>query len=90
VTLADQHASVVDALCEAKLVHARLQAALEEVFGLESEHIVEFHARFVQHAYAHQSADQRVAFEQPPGVLFVQSQELSARGWWHVSEAFHA
>jgi nucleoside-triphosphatase THEP1 len=44
VTLADQNASVVDALGQTELEDTRLQAALEEVLDLERKHVVELHA----------------------------------------------
>jgi len=71
VALADQNASMVDALGQSELEHARLQAAFEEVLDLEREHVIELHARFVQHTHPHQTADQRIALEEALRVLLV-------------------
>lgn len=63
VALADEDAGVVDGAGEAEFVDLGLQAAFQEIFDFQSEHVVESHAGFVQDTDAHQSADQSVAFE---------------------------
>ena len=56
VPLADEHARVVDRLGEAELEDLGLQAALEEVGGLERQHVVELRLLLVEHAEAQQPA----------------------------------
>lgn len=82
VALADEDTGVVDRLGEPELVHTRLQAALQEVLDLEGEHVVELHARLVEHANADQTANERVTFEETLGVLLVERQKLTADGLW--------
>ena len=80
VTLLDQDTSVVDGLGEAELVDTGLQTALQEVFNLEGEHVIEFHAGFVEHTDTNETANEGVAFEETFGVLFVEGQELTRTG----------
>jgi hypothetical protein len=79
VALADENAGVMDGLGEAALEHLGLEAALEEVFDLERKDVVETHARLVEHADAHEPADERVALEQPLRVLVVELEQLTRR-----------
>jgi len=77
VTLADEHAGVVDRLGKAQLVDAGLEAALKEVLGLEGEHVIELHARLVEHADADKTANEGIAFEQTLRVLLFEGEELT-------------
>jgi len=78
MTLLDQDTSVVDRFGETEFVDTGLQAAFKEIFHLQREHVIEFHAGFVQHADADETANQRVAFEQSFGVFFIEGQELTS------------
>jgi len=69
----------VDALGEAGLEDLGLQAPLHKVLELEREHVVEAHARLVEHADPDQPPDQRVALEQPLRVLLVELEQLTRR-----------
>lgn len=60
VTLTDQHASMMNGLGQSQLENLRLQATLEEIFDLQTEHVIELHARLVQHSDADQAAQQSV------------------------------
>lgn len=60
-----------------ELVDAGLQAALQEIFGLERQHVIELHAGFVKHSDTDQTANQGIAFEQTLRVLLVKGQELT-------------
>ena len=71
VALADQDASVVDRLGETKLVHAGLEAALQEILDLKGKDVIELHARLVQDTDADQTANEGIAFEKSLGVLLV-------------------
>lgn len=55
-----------------------LQTTLQEVLGLEGKHIIELHARLVEHADTHQTANQGVALEEALGILFVEGEKLTA------------
>lgn len=79
VALADEDTGVVDRLGEAELEDLGLEAALEEVLGLEGEHVVETHARVVEHTDADETTDERVALEETLGVLVVELEELTSR-----------
>jgi hypothetical protein len=74
VTLLDQDAGVVDGFRETELVHAGLQAALQEVVNVEGEHVVELHAGFVEDTDADETADQGVSFEEAFGVFLIEGQ----------------
>lgn len=60
-----------------ELEHLGLQTPLQEVLGLEGEHVIETHARVVEHTDSHQSSDQGVALEESLGVLVLELEELS-------------
>ena len=85
VALLDEDTGVVDGLGEAELVNAGLQAALEEVFDLEGEHVIELHAGLVEDTDADETADEGVAFEEALGVFFVEGEELTGVGQYFVS-----
>ena len=75
--LPDQHTRVMDRLRQAELVDASLQTTLQEIFGLEGEHVIELHAGFIEHADADETADEGVAFEEAFGVFFFEGEELT-------------
>jgi len=85
VALADEDAGVVDGLGEAELVHACLEAALQKVLHLEGEHVIELHARLVEHADADETANEGIALEETLGVLFVEGEKLTV--WRPTSES---
>ena len=75
--LPNQHPCMMDRLRQAELVDASLQTTLQEIFGLEGEHVIELHAGFIEHADADETADEGVAFEETLGVFFVEGEQLS-------------
>jgi hypothetical protein len=77
VTLADEDTSVVDGLGEAELVDASLETTLQEIFGLEGQHVIELHAGFVEHSDTDETANERIAFEETLWVLFVEGEKLT-------------
>lgn len=77
MALADEHTSVVDGLGEAELVHAGLETTLQEILGLQSQHVIELHAGLVEHTDTNQAANERIAFEQTLGVLLVEGKKLT-------------
>lgn len=60
-----------------KLEHLGLEPSLQEVLGLEGEHVVETHAGVVEHTDTDETADQGVALEQALGVLIVELEEVT-------------
>jgi hypothetical protein len=78
VTLADEDTSMMDGLGEAELVDASLETTLQEVFGLEGQHVIELHAGLVEHTDTHETANEGIAFEETLGVLFVEGEKLTA------------
>ena len=77
VALADEDASVVDRLGQAALEDLGLETALQEVLDLEGQHVIETHARLVEHTDADETADEGVTLEETLGVLGVELQELT-------------
>jgi hypothetical protein len=67
----------MDTLRETALEHLRLQPPLQEVLNLQREHVVEAHARLVEHADADEPADEGVALEEPLRVLVVELEQLT-------------
>jgi hypothetical protein len=86
VPLTNQDTSVVDALCETKLVNAGLEAPLQEIFDLKGEHIIEFHAGFIKHTNTDETANKGIAFKEALGVFLVESKKLTD---YSVSEGYH-
>lgn len=80
MTLLDQDTGVVDGLGKAKLVHAGLETALQEVLDLQGQDVIELHARLIEHTDTDQTANQGVTLEQTLGVLLIESEELTANG----------
>lgn len=49
VSLPDQNASMVNTLSKTTLEHLSLEPPLQEIFNLQSQHIIETHAALVEH-----------------------------------------
>jgi hypothetical protein len=77
VTLSNQDTGMMDTLRKAEFVDASLQTTLQEVFNLESKHVIELHARFVEHANANKTANERITFEEALGVFLVKGEKLT-------------
>jgi hypothetical protein len=84
VTLTDEDTRMMDGLGETELVDAGLQATLQEVFGLEGEHVIELHAGFVEHTDTDQTANEGIAFEQTLWVLLFEGEKLTVQLSVHV------
>jgi hypothetical protein len=68
---------VVNALCQTTLKHLGLQSPLQEVLYLEGQHVIETHARFVEHTDSHKSADDGVTLEETLGIFGVKLEKFS-------------
>ena len=78
MTLTDEDTGMVNRLGETELVNAGLEAALQEIFDLEGQHIIELHAGLVEHTDTNQTANEGIAFEQTLWVLLVKGKKLTA------------
>ncbi len=79
MTLADQDTGMMDTLCQPELVDASLQSSLQEIFDLERQDVIEFHAGLVQHANPNETANEGISFKQSLGVFLIQRQKLTSR-----------
>ncbi len=57
-----------------------LEPALHEVLGLEGEHVVELHLVLGEHPGPHEAPEQRIALEQPLGILLIQGEQVTGGG----------
>lgn len=79
VALADEDTGVVDSLGETKLEDASLKTTLQEIFDLESKHVIELHAGLIEDTDTNETTNEGIAFEETLGVLLVEGQELTIR-----------
>lgn len=77
VSLADEDTSVVNGLSKAKLVDASLKTALQEIFHLKGQNVIELHAGLVEDTDANETANQSITLEKALRVLLVQGQKLT-------------
>ena len=77
VTLADEDTRVVDRLGETQFEDLGLKSALQEIFNLESQHVIKTHAGLVKHTNTDKSADKGVTLEQPLGVFWIELKKLT-------------
>ena len=80
MALLDENTGMMDALGETKLVDTGLEAALQEVFDFQSQHVIEPHARFVKHSDTDETPDERIAFEEALGIFLLEREQLTGAG----------
>lgn len=68
---------MVDRLGETQLEDLGLKPALQEIFNLESQHVIKTHAGLVKHTNTDKSADKGVTLEQPLGVFWIELKKLT-------------
>ena len=78
VPLPDQDTGVVDGLGQATLEDLSLKTTLQEVLDLEGQHVIETHARLVEHTNADETTNKGVTLEQTLGILGVELQKLTS------------
>ena len=78
VPLPDQDTGMVDGLSQAALEDLGLEATLQEVLDLEGQHVIETHARLVEHTDADETTDEGVTLEETLGVLVVELEQLTS------------
>ena len=79
VALTDEDTGVVDGLREASLEDLGLETALQEVLNLQRQHVIETHARLVEHTDTDETADESVTLEETLRVLEVELEQLTGR-----------
>jgi hypothetical protein len=77
VTLLDEDTGVVDGFGETELADTGLQTAFKEIFDFEGEHVIELHARFVEHTDTDETSNEGVAFEETLGIFFIKREKLT-------------
>lgn len=68
---------MVDGLGKTALEDLGLQPALQEIFDLQGQDVIETHAGLVEDTNAHETADKGVTLEKTLGVLVVELEELT-------------
>jgi len=74
--LADQDTGVVDRLGKAGLEDLGLKTTFQEVFDLKGEHVIETHARLVQHADPDETTDEGITWEEHVRLEHIQAQSM--------------
>ena len=77
VTLTDQHTRVVHRLRELHLVDHGLESSLEEVLGLESEHVIELELVLGENAEEVEATEERTALEDASLVVLVEGKKVT-------------
>jgi len=80
MSLFNEDTSVMDRLGESQLENLGLEPALEEIFDLEAENVIELHAVVTENSSTNQSSQECVTLEQTLGSLLLQSEELTSSG----------
>lgn len=62
--LSNEHTSMMDRLRQPQLEHLRLKTALQEVFNLQTQNIVEFHAVLIEDTYTNQPTQKGITCNQ--------------------------
>lgn len=61
MSLPNQDASMMNGLSQTSLEDLGLQAALQEVFNLQTKYVIKLHLLLIQHTNADQTTEQRIA-----------------------------
>merc|ERR1719474_872892 len=77
VPLPDENASMVNTLGESKLKHLSLEAPLQKVLNLQTEHVIKLHAGLIQHTDTHKTTQKGVSLKQSPVILLLESEQGS-------------
>ena len=77
VPLPNQDTSVVDGLGQTALEDLGLEATLQEILDLEGQHVIETHARLVEHTDADETANEGVTLEETLGILVIELEQLT-------------
>jgi len=55
-----------------------LQATLQEIFDLQSQHVIQSHAVLIEHTNSHKTTDQGVTLEKTFGILLVELEKFTS------------
>ena len=78
MSLPDQNTGMVNALCQSTLENLSLQTSLQEIFNLESQHVIKTHTRLVEHTDTDETTNESVSFEKTFGVFVVEFEQLTS------------
>ena len=78
MSLSDEHTGMVDGLSQAALEDLGLETTLQEVLDLEGQHVIETHARLVEHTDADETTDEGVTLEETLGVFGIEFQKFTS------------
>ena len=68
---------MVDGLGQTALEDLGLEATLQEILDLEGQHVIETHARLVEHTDADETANEGVTLEETLGILVIELEQLT-------------
>jgi hypothetical protein len=68
----------MDTLCQPALENLRLQSPFQEIFDLQSQHVIQSHAGFVQHSDTNESANKCVTLEKTLGIFVIKLKKLTS------------
>jgi hypothetical protein len=80
VTLADEHSSVVDALCKTELKDQSLKTTLQNVLWGQGKHVIQLVLILRQESILVHSAEEGFTLEKTAGVLFVEREQVTGTG----------
>jgi len=69
---------MVDALGQAALEHLCLQATLQEIFNLQSQHVIQPHPVLIKHTNSNKTTNQGVALEKSLGIFLVELEKFTS------------
>ena len=72
MTLTDQDASMMNALGETELEDLSLKPALQEILDLQRKHVIETHARLIEHTDSNKATNKCVTLEKALRVFVVE------------------
>lgn len=78
MSLPDQDTSVMNALCQSALEDLGLETTLQEILNLEGQHIIETHARLVEHTDTDESSNKSVTLEKSLGILVIELEKFTS------------
>jgi len=75
--LANQHTSMMDRFSKTQFEDLSLQSPFQEIFDLESEYVIQLHARLIEDTNSDETTDQGVSFEKTARVPFCGKESTS-------------
>lgn len=77
MSLPNESSCMVNTFRQTALEHLGLQTPLQEILDLKGQHVIETHARFIEHTDAHETANNGVTLKETLWVLGVELEKLS-------------